>query len=724
MKRSSKYDVFQPTINNNGFKGRTTKEKIRLIWKFIRVVFYVFLAAVALTGCIQSFVIRTNSVPGAGLEMYNSKANVAPYVNTFKVNTNKTKKIVYEYDEQTKKIIAKEKEVEVQGLEHLSKESFLASETTINELKSKLGDYENLYGKYNNYNSALRVLGINNKSISDTTKKGLEGSSINKELVGNDNGFLFVNNFILDEMVKKGMDYQAINKLSQIGLFTVARPNENTIDDKQKEYYGLGATNIQTAFKAYEVIDKNGNELKDPKEVKIKNGQYVTMDADWDGKNDSVDWVVIKDEDRLNNFKYAFNAEVATLDVNDNLFISQKFAHDYLQSLMNLVVQFDQLDTFFAKLSNQSSFDKDPTSRIKLLSKDSLEKITYKNFVSSDVIDKQKLLNKVEMQSILEYQNQVISLMKNVGFGIKKQVYTNTDSEDFANWTDPLKIVFMPNRKDIKGLVANSSPDAQQTITSWGEAWGFGPFYGLFVWPIAYMTNGIIDPMPKLAGWSALFSIVTVVIITRIITTLLSYKSVFASHKQQLLTPKKAKIDAKYEGYKGNRQMEARKRQELSELYKKNGVNMMAPMVSMLLTMPIFLAVWRAVQAVPEIKSATWLSIQFSATSWRELFAGQFQYLPLMLVAAGVQILAQILPRILNRRRMSERTTAQEKAALKKSNKMNNIMLIMFVGMAVIFQASVQIYWIVGGLWQIFQTLSIHWIVKTDFYKTKLYKYV
>lgn len=187
---------------------------------------------------------------------------------------------------------------------------------------------------------------------------------------------------------------------------------------------------------------------------------------------------------------------------------------------------------------------------------------------------------------------------------------------------------------------------------------------------------------------------------------------------------KKAKIDAKYEGYKGNKQMEQRKRQEIADLYKKNNVSLVGPLLGVLITMPIFLAMWRVVQGIPDIKSSTWLGIQFSLTSWRELFNGAWQYLPLLIVAVVVQLASQLLPRYLSKKRMSERANVSEKAALKKANKTQNIMMLVFVFLAVAFEAGVQIYWIVGGLWQISQTLFVNWIVKTDFYKEKLYKYV
>lgn len=56
------------------------------------------------------------------------------------------------------------------------------------------------------------------------------------------------------------------------------------------------------------------------------------------------------------------------------------------------------------------------------------------------------------------------------------------------------------------------------------------------------------------------------------------------------MSAKKAVIEAKYEPYKGNRQMDMRKRQEIQELYKKEGISPMATMGSMFITIPFFLA--------------------------------------------------------------------------------------------------------------------------------------
>lgn len=58
----------------------------------------------------------------------------------------------------------------------------------------------------------------------------------------------------------------------------------------------------------------------------------------------------------------------------------------------------------------------------------------------------------------------------------------------------------------------------------------------------------------------------------------------------QELNAKKAVIDAKYAPYKGNKQMEMRQKQEVADLYKKEGINPMSSLVTIFVTMPFFFA--------------------------------------------------------------------------------------------------------------------------------------
>ena len=251
-------------------------------------------------------------------------------------------------------------------------------------------------------------------------------------------------------------------------------------------------------------------------------------------------------------------------------------------------------------------------------------------------------------------------------------------------------------------------------IVSWAQAWtrGVGPFYGLFVFPVSRLANSITNGLPLISGFESLLAIVFIVFILRAIALALTFKSKLQQTKQQELGAKKAIIDAKYAGYKGNKQMEMRQRQEVAELYKKEGVSPLGALGSAFIAMPIFLSIWRVVGSAPHLKSTVWLGINFSATSWKELMHGGWQYLPLIILAGASAAFSQYFPRLLTKRRDKNRINVHQKEAMKKSNKQQNIMMIVFVIMSLIFNAAIQIYWIVGAIWTTLEsTLTHHFLV-------------
>ena len=63
-----------------------------------------------------------------------------------------------------------------------------------------------------------------------------------------------------------------------------------------------------------------------------------------------------------------------------------------------------------------------------------------------------------------------------------------------------------------------------------------------------------------------------------------------------------------------------------------------------------------------------------------------------MIVAGAVNGLSAYYPRLLTKRRDKNRTNVQQRAALKKNNKTQNIMIVVQVVMALIFSAGTQVY--------------------------------
>ncbi|MDK2819555.1 MAG: membrane protein insertase YidC, partial [Mycoplasmataceae bacterium] len=514
--------------------------------------------------------------------------------------------------------------------------------------------------------------------------------------------------------------YDVANELLEIPIFIQKKPTIKPTDPiKLKEWENA---KLGGKFQAYRDGETSPVKINDK-------GQYLKEDGTtvYDVSNQD-------DVDLIEQFKYTFEFEKLVLKIDlSNSFASEKFSRDYLQSLVNVVMQFDQLGDIDKieipeipiNLENQNSITE---KRLNTLN--SIKSGTYiepaqtlNNQLSNSSIKAENALYSNDMRkAILNYQSNIVVLLSGSGYSIPKLNFSDDpDSWENSNYT----LEFQPTNKSSYNFLYNGSTIGQKPIVTWGDAWGLGPFYGFVVYPISCIVNGLVGSLPSsLGGGVALLSIVISVIAARMLTLLLTYKSVFAQAKQQGLAPKKAKIDAKYAAYKGNKQMEQKKRQETSELYKNNNINMLTPLLSTLVSMPIFLSMWRIIQGIPFIKSTSLWGINFSQTSWRELLSGEWQYLILIILAVVVQAGSQFLPRYLNKKRMNERSNVAEKEAMKKANKTQNIIMIIFVGMAIIFEAGVQIYWIVGGIWMMIQTLLIHHIQKTKFFKEKLIKYV
>lgn len=712
IKRSDKYDFFKGTKNNQKQK-KTPKEKFKFGFKFVKIAFYVFLLSLSLTGCVQSIVIKSSSTTGSGIEFYRNEKDIAPFVTTYKI---------VDIKDKDGNIIS-------QKLEQDTKINYLVtnSNKTIEQLKIQAKhDNKNLYGLYDNHSSSLRIVNKNNKLINNTLNIEEVAQDGDQLIKGTDDPtkILFLNSTMLKEMNDSpSYSYNPINKILKIPFFITKKPSEKPTKPEELKQWENSQFIPNKSFQAY----LNSDSI-DP--VKVNSlGKYV---KDVDGK-----WEEYLPSE-IENFKYKFEFEKIDLELDLNsAFESEKFSRDYLQSLVNVIMQFKQFSEFDALPTPVVNLDKSITEqrleKLNGLTSDILkpnppvdEKPKFNSGSSSlsgEMLNVNAQYSSAMLKAILNYQTNIQGLIAQFGFSTSKLNFSGENPDDWL--TSKHKFIFGANNKNNYNILSGGSPISQKPIVDWSDAWSLGPFYGFVVYPISVVVNSLVGSLPSsMGGGASLLAIVISVIAARMLTLLLTYKSVFAQSKQQALAPKKAKIDAKYLAYKGNKQMEQKKRQETSELYKKNNINMLTPLLSTLVSMPIFLSMWRIIQGIPFIKSTSIWGINFSQTSWRELFAGEWQYLGLIILAVVIQAGSQFLPRYLSKKRMKERSNIAEKEAMKKANRTQNIMMAIFVFMAVIFEAGVQVYWIVGGIWTMSQTLLIHHIQKTKLFREKLIKYV
>ncbi|UWV82278.1 hypothetical protein [Mycoplasmopsis cynos] len=65
-----KKELFNYFKNNANDPGEKRKDVLKKTWKIIKILLYLIAFSITLTGCVQSFVIKTSSNVGNSLEFY------------------------------------------------------------------------------------------------------------------------------------------------------------------------------------------------------------------------------------------------------------------------------------------------------------------------------------------------------------------------------------------------------------------------------------------------------------------------------------------------------------------------------------------------------------------------------------------------------------------------------------------------------------------------------
>lgn len=251
----------------------------------------------------------------------------------------------------------------------------------------------------------------------------------------------------------------------------------------------------------------------------------------------------------------------------------------------------------------------------------------------------------------------------------------------------------------------------------------YGPFYGLFVWPFARLLLEFMWATRSLpAGLSGLFGILIILIIIRLVTGVISIRSIFQTEKMNEIQGKVAEINAKYKDAK-DMQSRAKKQQETQELYRKFSVKPFAPLEQVIVTLPIFLIVYRVVTIVRPLKAEILFNIwDLGLTPLDQIFSNftganggtpGWTYIFFLILVIPTQFLSQKIPQMLSKKRSRNATTIGQSnnKALKRTK---NIMIGLNIFMAIIAAVSatgIGLYWFFSSLLSILQSYIVHVII-------------
>ncbi len=248
-------------------------------------------------------------------------------------------------------------------------------------------------------------------------------------------------------------------------------------------------------------------------------------------------------------------------------------------------------------------------------------------------------------------------------------------------------------------------------INSWADAFTKtqSPFYGFFVYPIAWLLVKITNGFGGYQNGAAIIgSIFVTSLLVRTITLVFSFKAQMNQDKMQIVQLKQSEITAKYK-YSKDPAAKQKQQLEVMALYKKEGMNPMASIAVTLLSFPFLIAMYQVIRTTRTLKVATVGQVSLLDQPWSMITSGHLIYLVILAVYLPLQVLSMFLPTILNLKNQKSITKEQKKAR-KKQYIIQGVMVGVFFIITISIAAGVAIYWIFSAVIQILQTLFFHWL--------------
>ncbi|SNZ02234.1 protein translocase subunit yidC [Terribacillus aidingensis] len=226
----------------------------------------------------------------------------------------------------------------------------------------------------------------------------------------------------------------------------------------------------------------------------------------------------------------------------------------------------------------------------------------------------------------------------------------------------------------LAGCAPNSEP-----ITS--ESTGFWNKYAIF--PLSEVIRYFAELFSDNYG----LGIIIVTVIIRLILLPLNIKQLKSSRSMQAIQPELKELQKKYSSKDANTQQKLQ--QETMQLFQRHGVNPLAGCLPIIVQMPILLAFYQAISRTEAIKEHGFLWVQLGQPD---------PYFILPIVAGLATFLQQKL--------MMAGNTAM--AANPQMTMMLYIMPVMITVFALFLPSALALYWVVGNIFMVAQTLLIN----------------
>lgn len=208
----------------------------------------------------------------------------------------------------------------------------------------------------------------------------------------------------------------------------------------------------------------------------------------------------------------------------------------------------------------------------------------------------------------------------------------------------------------------------------------------IFVYPLSWLLVNVAEFFNAEFGYG--LSIVIVTLLIRLVLLPLNVKQLKSSKAMQTIQPELQKIREKYSSK--DQQTQQKLQQETMELFQKHKVNPLAGCLPIIVQMPILIAFYHAIMRTAELRDHEFL--------WFVLGEPDSLYI-LPVLTAGFTYLQQKL--------MMAGTTAQQNTMMPQMTMMLYLMPVMIGIFAIFFPSALALYWVVGNIFMVLQTLLI-----------------
>ncbi|WP_046176381.1 YidC family membrane integrase SpoIIIJ [Domibacillus indicus] len=216
--------------------------------------------------------------------------------------------------------------------------------------------------------------------------------------------------------------------------------------------------------------------------------------------------------------------------------------------------------------------------------------------------------------------------------------------------------------------------EVNQDITA--ESEGFWNEY--VIYPLSQFITATSD---LVGGYGP--GIIAVTIIIRIVILPLMIKQTKSAKAMQEIQPEIKKIQEKYKSK--DAQTQQKLQQETMALFQKHGVNPLAGCFPILVQMPIIIGLYQAIMRTAEIRNHTFLWFDLGSPDIiLSVLAGVFTFFQQKLMMAG---------------------TANQNPQMQMMLWLMPIMIIVF---GITLPSALALYWVVGSIFMIIQTLVIN----------------